>query len=501
MNYKTPGVYREELVTLPPAVLRTGVPAFLGYSEHQPLPPAPRTQQLGLLRLARDLAPAPRPDDEIPPRRLTLWADFQQMFGSPLPGGYLGHAVRGFFENGGQVCYVVRLGDRWSDDLAERARALCRGLRAIQATSEVDLVCAPDIMAPLTAGGVAPVQRTQQQGGDAPDELLVMQRFVVQHCYDLGDRFAILDSWFGADVDQVLAQRWGLERQVTGSDRCEDVLQAQPRAIEAEASPSEEGTLPEAVVLPGPRTTRDVPRALRAAEMRGEDPWLPGSNAALYYPWIKVIDGPVTTAGFVPPCGHVAGIISQWDQRVGVHRAPANEVVAGALDLERDLTDTDQGRLNEGDDEERTGGPSPNINALRSFRGRGIRVWGARTLSHDPNWKYISVRRIFLTAVRWIERNMAQVVFEPSDQRLWGRIERDLTVYFNGLYRAGALKGASPQEAFYVRCNEHTNPPELRDQGHVVTEIGLAPALPNEFIVVRLVQSASGAMIEGPSQV
>jgi phage tail sheath protein FI len=137
------------------------------------------------------------------------------------------------------------------------------------------------------------------------------------------------------------------------------------------------------------------------------------------------------------------------------------------------------------------------INCLRSFPGRGIRVWGARTLSGQNEWTYVNVRRLFLTAVRWIEWNMWDVVFEPSDSSLWARIERELTTYFLEQYRAGAFKGASPQEAFYVKCDAETNPAELRDRGQVVTEIGLAPTIPYEFVVVRLIHGPRGVIISG----
>ncbi|MEA2694665.1 MAG: uncharacterized protein QOJ16_4052 [Acidobacteriota bacterium] len=202
-----------------------------------------------------------------------------------------------------------------------------------------------------------------------------------------------------------------------------------------------------------------------------------GANGALYYPWLQVAgDG-----RFVPPCGHVAGIVARSDRKVGVHKAPANEVVAGAVDLEVNLTATEQAGLN-----------PVGINALRAFPGRGIRVWGARTLAREDAWKYVSVRRLFLTAIRWVERNLGQVAFEPNDPRLWARIGRELRVYFEGLFRAGALKGRTPAEAFYVKCDAETNPPEVRETGRVVTEIGLAPANPNEFVVVRIIHGTGG---------
>ncbi len=127
-----------------------------------------------------------------------------------------------------------------------------------------------------------------------------------------------------------------------------------------------------------------------------------------------------------------------------------------------------------------------------AFPGRGIRVWGARTLSSDSAWSYVNVRRLLLTAGRWLERNMSGITFEPNDETLWARIQRDLTVYFNDMFRRGALKGSTPQEAFYIRCDAQTNPPDAREAGTVVTEIGLAPAAPSEFVIVRIISDATG---------
>jgi uncharacterized protein len=211
-----------------------------------------------------------------------------------------------------------------------------------------------------------------------------------------------------------------------------------------------------------------------------------GKNGALYYPWVKV-HGFGGGAVLVPPSGHVAGVYARTDYARGVHKAPANEVLQGVLGLERLLTNEDQAFLN-----------PKRVNCLRSFPGRGIRVWGARTLSGDDAWTYVNVRRLFLTAVRWIDWHLGGVVFEPNDARLWARIERELNSYFLEVYRQGALKGRTPQEGFYVKCNAQTNPPELRELGQVVTEIGLAPAIPYEFVVVRLIHGASGVSISGP---
>lgn len=209
-------------------------------------------------------------------------------------------------------------------------------------------------------------------------------------------------------------------------------------------------------------------------------------NGALYYPWVKVHGFEAQTA-IVPPCGHIAGVYSRTDAERGLHKAPANEVLQGVLGLERPLSDEDHAFLN-----------PKRVNCIRSFSGRGIRIWGARTLSGDDAWTYVNVRRLFLTAGRWIKWHLRDVAFEPNNTRLWARIERELNVYFLQLYRQGALKGLCPQEAFYVKCDTETNQLESRDRGQIVTEIGLAPAVPYEFVVVRLIYAPSGVSILGP---
>jgi hypothetical protein len=219
------------------------------------------------------------------------------------------------------------------------------------------------------------------------------------------------------------------------------------------------------------------------------DQWseIDGKNGALYYPWIKVrgFAGKLET---VPPCGHIAGVYSRTDRRRGVHKAPANEVLEGVIDLERPLTNHDQALLNH-----------KGVNCLRSFPGRGIRVWGARTLSGQPAWVYVNVRRIFLTAARWMDWNLQEMAFEPNDAKLWARIERKMNEYFAKQYQLGALKGANLQEAFYVKCDEETNPPEVQALDQVITEIGLAPTTPYEFVVVRLIRGARGTDLSGIS--
>ncbi len=199
-----------------------------------------------------------------------------------------------------------------------------------------------------------------------------------------------------------------------------------------------------------------------------------GAYGALYYPWltVKAKDGKDRV---VPPCGHVAGIFARSDFKTGVFKAPANEEIMGIFDLKDNLSDNGQGDLN-----------SAGINCIRAFPGRGIRVWGARTLSIDEQWRYINVRRLFITVRRWIDLKMGWAVFEPNTPGLRIRIERELDTYFHGLWLRGALKGDSPEQAFFVKCDAETNSADNRD-GSVVTEIGLAPIVPAEFVVLRIV--------------
>ena len=195
------------------------------------------------------------------------------------------------------------------------------------------------------------------------------------------------------------------------------------------------------------------------------------ANGALYFPWLKIADDRL-----VPPCGHVAGIFARSDARAGVYKAPANEEILGALDLEVAVNNRIQDQLN-----------PEGINCLRAFPGRGIRVWGARTISRDPNWRYVNVRRIFLTLQRWIDVNMAWANFEPNTPRLWVRITREMGAYLEKVWRAGGLAGQTVEEAFFIKCDAETNPVEARDTGRVITEVGLAPTLPGEFILVRII--------------
>ena len=378
-DLQAPGVYLQDVFPPPAPSLLTGVPGFLGYAGQGPVN-----------------VPVP----------LMLWPQFEAQFGPPPATGFLAYAVSGFFENGGLLCYVVRL-----DGTATPLEALRGGLSALQGTAAVDLLCAPDIMPPPSPSS-------------PPDVAAVtaLQAEVLADCAHTGGRFAILDAVPTSDTSVVETQRAALT----------------------------------------------------------------GHDGALYHPWLwataQTQDG---SPLYLPPSGHVAGIYARSDQQVGVHKAPANEMVEGVLDLRVNLDGDTIGRLyGEG------------VNCLRAVPGRGIRVWGARTLSGDGDWQYVGARRVFLTMGRWLEEFLAPLAYEPNDIRLWVRIMRELTAYLDNLFQRGALKGRTPEEAFFVKCDSETNPPDVTDAGMVVTNVGVALAAPAEFVVVRIIHGASGVSVQ-----
>ncbi len=206
--------------------------------------------------------------------------------------------------------------------------------------------------------------------------------------------------------------------------------------------------------------------------------------AALYFPQIQVFDPVTNDVAYIPPSGHIAGIYARVDTERGVHKAPANEVVRGALGLEHRLSRADQDELN-----------PAGINLIRDLNGNLV-VWGARTLGGDANaeWKYINIRRLFLFLRESIDEGTQWAVFEPNDTVLWAKITRNVTAFLTNVWRSGALFGTTPAEAFYVRCDASTNPPEVLGLGQVVTEIGVAVVQPAEFVIFRISQWA------GPGQ-
>ncbi|NIV07642.1 MAG: hypothetical protein GWN61_16060, partial [candidate division Zixibacteria bacterium] len=206
---------------------------------------------------------------------------------------------------------------------------------------------------------------------------------------------------------------------------------------------------------------------------------------ALYYPWIKQkSDDFQGRELFIPPGGHLAGIYARSELERGIGKSPANEILRGAVELEFCLSDAENAILN-----------PRSVNCLRVLPGRGLRVWGARTLSLESLSRYVNVRRVTLAIVKNILVNIQTLVFEPNDRNLRRTISSTLNTFFLGLFQSGVLAGATPDEAFSVKCDEENNPPEIIDRGQVITDIGFAPAKPAEFIFVTIIRSADSLSV------
>ena len=190
---------------------------------------------------------------------------------------------------------------------------------------------------------------------------------------------------------------------------------------------------------------------------------------------------------FVPPSGHIAGIMARVDGERGVHKAPANEIAMGITGLSQTINRLEQGQYND-----------RGINVVRAFKDRGIRVWGARTLAtkSDPSWKYINVRRLFIMVEQSIMVGSQWSVFEPNDSTLWKKLTRDVRAFLMRVWRSGALFGDTPEEAFYVKCDSETNPRYLIDAGQVNVQVGICPVKPAEFVVFSIGQWDGGGLIE-----
>ena len=207
-------------------------------------------------------------------------------------------------------------------------------------------------------------------------------------------------------------------------------------------------------------------------------------HAALYFPW--VVQERRNGRREVPACGHVAGIIARCDAMMGLHKAPANEIIEDAEDLTLLLRDEDVGLLN-----------AEGINCLVSQGVRGLRTWGARTVSSDAPFRYLNVRRQLNAIHKVLAQGLQWVVFENNVPSLWKTVDRTVTQFLMDLWKQGWFQGESPEDGFYVKCDDETNPPEERDAGRLTVEVGVAPVRPAEYLVVNVAQEMQGPAAEG----
>lgn len=198
---------------------------------------------------------------------------------------------------------------------------------------------------------------------------------------------------------------------------------------------------------------------------------------AMYHPWLEVYDPLDKKSIYMPPSGSIMGVYARTDSLRGVHKAPANETIANCTGLYCNYNVGEQDVLN-----------PKGVNLIRRFPGAGIRVWGARTASSNPMWKYINVRRLFIYLEESIKANTNWVVFEPNDELLWVRVRRTVETFLSGMWRSGALAGASEAEAFFVDIGPNTMTQDDIDSGKLICVIGVAPVKPAEFVIFRITQ-------------
>jgi phage tail sheath protein FI len=233
----------------------------------------------------------------------------------------------------------------------------------------------------------------------------------------------------------------------------------------------------------------DPPQNSSMSDVRRFRSQFDSTYAALYYPWLRIVDptrrpdpGAPTPTLDLPPSGFVAGIYARSDIERGVFKAPANEVVHGMSEFVTNVTYDRQAVLN-----------PEGINALRFFEGRSNRVWGARTMSSDPEWKYVNVRRLFIYLEHSIDKSTQWAVFEPNDERLWASVRQSVEDFLLVTWKSGALMGTKPEEAFFVRCDRTTMTQNDIDNGRMICLIGVAPTYPAEFVIFRIGQFTADA--------
>jgi phage tail sheath protein FI len=507
-TYLTPGVYVEEVpsTSKPIEGVGTSIAAFVGLAPGGPV---------------------------NTPMQIANWTQFAKIFGDPnepdngpfMEGAYLAHSVYGFFQNGGGLCWVVRVGA--GDGAAARPQAALpaaadKTIEAFHAEALADVNGGLKVELseePSAGEGAEPTYKLVVDAGtDGKEEFegltLKKGRSNLATKVNATSKFIKITEAAGLPDTRPATGTYTLSAPSAGTEEVEakdfegdvarrqgmgglaavdeitmvcmpDVMtlgsngdDAQLRDLQGKMIAHCEGAGDRMAILDAPPNL--LPQEI--LEWRMNTAGYDSKFATLYYPWIEVSDPISNQPLLVPPSGHVAGVWCRTDASRGVHKAPANEVVMGVNGLGFQVTQGEQGGLNK-----------VGINCIRSFPGRGIRIWGARTLSSDPEWRYINVRRLFNYIAESIMEGTQWSVFEPNDERLWMQLRIAASNFLTRTWREGALFGATPEQAFFVKCDAETNPPEVIEAGQVICEIGIAPVKPAEFVVFRLSQFSAGA--------
>jgi phage tail sheath protein FI len=517
-SIRSPGVYIQELPagSRPIQGVGTAIAAFIGITAEGPFDTA---------------------------TKVANWGQFTRTFGTWVEGAYLPHAVYQFFSNGGGAAYITRIGagaaaaeagGRPSAVLTSAVRA-GHGVYRVEAKESGGEPIRVTVEGPASPGEPTGEEQDRPAPGEETFTVVVSQG-------DRQERYEnVTPRKGGSNIVAALAESRLVTITEVGAGSLAERVPAPGEVVLAG------GGSPPLVLTPedylGDVTARsgiaglaaiddvtmvlvpdlvgayetgqidadgvqavqaaiishceahkdrmailDTPRGLNAQQVLEwvtEKTRFSSPFAATYYPWLSFYDPFARRARLFPPSGAIAGIWARNDQTRGVHKAPANEVVAEALDVELAVTRVEHDDLN-----------PAGINVIRPFTGRGVTVWGARTLSSDATWRYVNVRRLFNFIESSILQGTQWAVFENNDMDLWQRLRRTVNGFLLGLWRDGALFGATPDEAFYVKCDAETNPPDVVDGGYVVIEVGIAPVKPAEFVVFRIRQLPTGGARE-----
>ena len=525
-SYGAPGVYIEEQPSgsMPIEGVGTAVAAFVGFTERYDVEQGDPTDP-----------------DGVRPQLVTSWPQYERVYGGFVSGAMLPHAVRGFFENGGGAAYICRIPGAGAGTPALTLPAADNNgtdsmrLSALDPAADLEIEVVPpaapsDGEAAATAddytlrvyeagtlreelGGLSFTGRSARTVEKTVNERSKLIKIEVQPLQgaSLAERAPAAGRYplqpppvsttsvtpadlIGSETDRTGYQGLAIAENVT--------MVAIPDLITV--ATREDGTLDEEMFLGAQKQLIDYCEAAHNKMAILDTP--PGLNAtraldwrarlardsafaALYYPNV-VVANPLARPGAtngelyltVPTAGHVAGVWARTDAARGVWKAPANEALRGIVRLETDVTSGEQDLLN-----------PEGVNCIRSFGSYGTKIWGARTLAKtDPSWRYINVRRLFNFVEESIQRGTQWAVFEPNDYDLWQRVKRNITSFLRGLWTQGALVGATPEQAFYVMCDESNNPASSVDEGKLIVEIGIAPVKPAEFVIFRISQWQGG---------
>jgi len=501
-NYLSPGVYVEEVqaASRPIEGAGTAVAAFVGLAQRVPA---------------------------NTPVMVTNWSQFVASFGDFMEGSYLAHSVYGFFLNGGTTAYIVRIGAEGAGSPSAR----------LELPSSTDASQAAFRVVALEAGGAGNEIKVEVGEPSEPGEgvfKLTVTRGSDQEVYDnvtvkrgkqsvftavktsklvrleevakgdlapaVGTKAALAggtvsgpvrvspDEYVGSSADRTGFGGLEAVEEITMVAAPDLMALYQAGVVDMDGLKAVQLAIIAHCELMGDRVAiLDTPpdyNAQQVKEWRQDKAGYDSRYATLYWPWIKVFDPVAGQVTFVPPSGHIAGIWARNDGERGVHKAPANEIVRGAIALELNLTRAEHDQLN-----------PIGVNCVRTFPGRGIRVWGARTLSSDPAWRYLNVRRLFNYIEESILLGTQWVVFEPNDIDLWERVKRTIGAFLVRTWRDGALFGSTPAEAFFVKCDGENNTAETIDAGQLIVDIGIAPVKPAEFVIFRLAQFSGGTSL------